>query len=78
MIYLMPNNVQILLKKANKVFPATGLCSLFARAKMLYKRLANDVVEIFVILHISFCCCRLFNHCERQIARVFMVTTVSI
>ena len=31
-----------------------GLCSLFARAKMPYRRLADDVVEIFVLLHTSF------------------------
>ena len=56
-------------------FPAPGLCSLFARAKMLYRRLADDMAEIFVILHTSFF--SLFNHHARQIALVFMVTTVN-
>ena len=27
-------------------FPAPGLCSLFARAKMLYRKLVDDVVAI--------------------------------
>ena len=35
-------------------FSAPGLCSLFARAKMLYRRLVDDVVEIFVFLHTSY------------------------
>ena len=46
-------------------FPAPGLCSLFARAKMLYRRLVDDLIEIFV-------------HKRPQIARVCMVTTVNI
>ena len=40
-----------------KLFPATGLCSLFVRAKMLYRRLVDDVVKIFVLLHTSFFLC---------------------
>ena len=40
-----------------KLFPATGLCSPFVRAKMLYRRLVDDVVEIFVLLHTSFFSC---------------------
>ena len=37
-------------------FPAPGLCSLFARAKIIYRRLVDEVVEIFVllVLHNSF------------------------
>ena len=42
--------------------------SLFACAKILYRRLVDDVIEIFVLLHTS----------ARQIARVCMVTTVNI
>ena len=30
------------------IFPAPGLCSLLARAKMLYRRLADDALDIFV------------------------------
>ena len=30
------------------IFSASGLCSLYARAKVLYRRLVDDVVEIFV------------------------------
>ena len=29
-------------------FPSPGMCSLFARANMLYRRLADDELEIFV------------------------------
>ena len=40
--------------KTGRFFPAPGLCSLFARAKMLYRRLVDDVIEIFVLLHTSY------------------------
>ena len=37
-----------------KKFPAPSLCSLFARAKMLHRRLVDDVVEIVVLLQTIF------------------------
>ena len=35
------------------LFPGPGLCSLFACAKMLYRRLVDDMLEILVLLHNS-------------------------
>ena len=42
------------LKLQSTLFSAPGLCSLFARAKMLYRRLSDDVIEFssFYILAI--------------------------
>ena len=53
------NTVRVAIISYNTVyiyifFPALGLCSLFARAKMLYRRLVDDVIEIVVLLHTSY------------------------
>ena len=49
-------------------FSAPGLCNFFAPAKMLYRRLVDEVVEIFILLHTIFfplfvVCCLLFVVC---------------
>ena len=52
------------------------LFSLFARAKMLYRRLVDDVIEIFVLLHTSY-----FSYVvpkRVQIACICILTTVNI
>ena len=36
------------------IFPVPGLCSTFACAKMLYRRLVDDVTEIVVLLDTSY------------------------
>ena len=50
------DNIKVIARitQARRFFPAPGLCSLFARAKMLYRRLVDDVVEISVLLHTSY------------------------
>ena len=57
------------------IFSAPGLWSLFACAKILYRRLVDDVIEIFFLLHSIF---RTSYLSARQNARVCMVTTVNI
>ena len=53
-VLLACRNPNIYVLTVHVIFPAPGLCSLFACANMLYRRLVVNVIEIFVLLHTSY------------------------
>ena len=53
LLYLYTHIGGIVLFYRRFLFPAPGLCSLFACTKMLYKRLIDDVLEILGLFRTS-------------------------